>query len=731
MKKIAVIFSIVVAPLLYLSSCGDDFLREEQTTKYSTQHFETEEGILGLATALYGNLRGHFTHEHIYAHHLSGTDEYMNGGIDNVNMTWNSYEAGFGPEITAYSGSNTAQMHTLWDRLYNGIANANLVIANGGKISNEDVRNKCVGEAYFIRGFNHYRLFAQWGGVPVIRERLEGVLRYFPRNTDEETLNAVIEDLEEAYRLLPTDRWRGMGTITKYAAAHFLAKAYLFRASERCEPWGTATKSADLNRCIALCDEVIAACPLEDNYWDLYGHYDKPDADIESSREILLAAQFNSTDLVVPSTAGTRNYSNQYHESQFQTYATGFINRELQNIGIARNFTRLCPTEYNYSSYDNVNDARLWKSFRTVYGINNSAALTNAINIYYRDSIPGNHNVGLGDYGSIFILNKKSDSRFDGEQFGRVVGGSTGPAVGATAFQTGSAFIHPETNKWVPAATPLYQNGQYVMFSFGNNSANAQYDRGTNQYCPISKFLDGSQLASNDQGGCRDGVLARTGETYLTKAEAQVRKGEYGNAITTVNALRARAQWKAGENRELYVDGSIALKNNPNYGAHATNGASIMTTFAYSNPGYDIANGGIIGPDGKKYLHRNTYYLSTGIAQTTAASNLQIASYTVLPAEDEAILTDLGISGDYDRMLHFILNERTRELNGEWNRWEELSRTKTLVKRTKFYNTQAKPFIQDYHNLRPIPQRFINSLLNADGSNLTDKQKEALQNPGY
>ena len=64
-------------------------------------------------------------------------------------------------------------------------------------------------------------------------------------------------------------------------------------------------------------------------------------------------------------------------------------------------------------------------------------------------------------------------------------------------------------------------------------------------------------------------------------------------------------------------------------------------------------------------------------------SSLQISSYSSLPAEDEAILSAMGVNGDKDRLSNFILNERTRECLGEWNRWEELSRTKTLVQRAK------------------------------------------------
>jgi hypothetical protein len=110
---------------------------------------------------------------------------------------------------------------------------------------------------------------------------------------------------------------------------------------------------------------------------------------------------------------------------------------------------------------------------------------------------------------------------------------------------------------------------------------------------------------------------------------------------------------------------------------------------------------------------------------------LQVGSPAQLPAEDEAILAALGLAGDYDRMLHFILNERTRELNGEWNRWEELSRTNTLVKRTKAFNPEAQANIAERHNLRPIPQTFIDGLVQDNGEPLTNEQKANLQNPGY
>ena len=722
-----------------LSSCGNEFLEEDASHLYNDALLETPEGALKMAAGLYANIRWHFGYEWAYGITLYGCDEFTNGA-DLTAEPWNTYDNRLQPldctKALGAANNNCPGVSALWNQMYYGISTANLVLAKVGNLTDADARNKAMGEAHFLRGYNYYRLFAQYGGVVVQTEPADGEIKtYYERATEEQTLNQVIADFEEAYKLLPTSKWRGNGTWTKYTAAHFLAKALLFRQSERCNSWNSSySKETDLERVIALCDEVISACPLADNYSKLYAEWTGINCPNEGLSEILMCAEHNG-DASTQGRFGNRTYN--YFSPQFSNFSGAWVRRGAY-IG-EMDFQRCRPTEYTYSAFDNVNDARMWKTFKTVYGLNNIAAtkqidLTDEqgnvvrdekgepkkVTVYDREKVATDNGIDIeqvpeiGDEGIIFILNKKSDTRFDGEPYGTF--GRGGQA---------HTFVNPQTDKWVPNAFPLFMDGEYVLYKYGVSGNTAT----SNVFCGINKTADGSRTAEKGDAH-RDVIMARTGETYLIKAEAQVRLGRYQDAIETVNVLRARAQWKDGENREYYTDGSMAFtkadggmtdnaiaSNNSNCTGLNDKGHTKTLTMgeAYS----------------ASHLHKNTYYLSTGIEKTTAASDLQIASYTQLPAEDEEILKAIGATGDYDRMLNFIFNERTRELLGEWNRWEELSRAGLLVKRAKAFNPEAKNITAGKHELRPIPQSFIDGLQNPDGTNLSDAQKKAWQNPGY
>ncbi|AWK07516.1 RagB/SusD family nutrient uptake outer membrane protein [Flavobacterium crocinum] len=684
---------------VFFASCSEDFLDEEQTNAYSTAYFDTPEGLQALTVSLYGNIRWHFGFEWSYGNTLYGTDEFTNAN-DLTNEMWNTYDNRFGPvgasTSTGAANGNATNPNALWDEMYYGIASCNTIIAKAETvISDLKIRNRCLAHAYFLRGYNYYRLVAQYGGVVLQTKPIEGVVRNYERATEEKCWEQVISDFRNAYTLFEGEVFTyGKGiTWTKATAAHFLAKALLFRSSERNDAWNAAYKDTDLKEAIDACSYAITARgPLTPNYSDLYANWTGIDCPNEQLSEILMAAGHNA-DAATVGRFGNRTYS--YFAPQFSSFSGGWVRRGVW-IG-SMDFQRCRPTEYTYGIFDHVNDARMWKTFRTVYGANTVVA-------------PNPSGVKVGDPGIVMILNTKNDNTYNNAKFGCSVQAPTWtdvngrlPEWNTGARQTAtSGTLAVKKGQFVPNSSVLYQNGVYVAPTFKNQPI-------CNFFAGINKTECGSRTAERGDSH-RDVIMARLAETYLVRAECYARLGQYGNAMQDINVVRVRAQWKAGENRSYYNDGSQAFKVNP------LNTGTSATAFTASN------------------LDMNTYYLSNPtLAVTTAASDLRLTSFpNNLPAEDEAVMVKVGASTDKERAINFILNESTRELLGEWQRWETLSRTGMLIKRAKAFNAEAAPNITvNKHELRPIPQSFIDGLLNDDGSNLSSAQKAAWQNPGY
>ena len=650
---------IIVAVVFFTSSCNKDFLNETLTTARTTDFFLTDAGIQQLSVgAQYQIFDVPFNGEWNYAATQYGTDEFHIGG-DPSNSPWNNYDATFGPTVIAPNG-NTALSNYQWDALYTGIGDANLLIANATKSTSTStaIKNTALGEGYFLRAYNYFRLVSQYGGVPLQLTPINTVKTEFTRASAKDVFAQIVSDLKAATPLLPIAG--GPSHITQDAANHYLAKVLLSRASEINSSWNTDTKAADLAAIGPLCDQVIARHPLASNFGDLWKFTAQNSAN-ENLPELILSAQFTND---VNTLQGNGNTQHLYFVSRYDVQ-----DQCARDLTGDRPFSRLATTYYDYRIYDMVNDSRFWKSWKTKSAINGAS--------------PVSPNV-KGDLGIMFVINQPGDTRFPLTKITK--------ALGTRVVDTRN------TGRDIPTTYVAYPNGRTTDGALYTDVSTAGQG-----FPSLSKHLDGSRNSLNDVVGHRDFTLARSAETYLIAAEAKIRLGLYADALPYINAVRKRAQYVSGEERDNYWDGGNTL-----------------LSAGLQSPGV-----------GNSFYPKNSYYESNNIATTTAAAaSLAIASPTALPAQDEYIITTLGLSSAYDRMLALVLNERSRELAGEFLRWEDLSRTKTLVSRVTAFNLEGAANIKDFHVLRPIPQSFLDGI-QASGINLSSAQKQAMQNTGY
>ena len=664
---------IVVIALFVTPSCKKSFLDETLKTARGNEFFKTDAGILQLAAGGYYQVfTGPTNGEWYYCHTNYGTDEFKIGG-DPSNSPWNNYDAVLAPGLA--TNGNLQGAHLLWDALYIGIGDANLLIQNATASTSTStaIKNTALGEGYFMRAYNYLRLVLQWGAVPLKTIPSITVELEFTRAAPKDVYAQVIADFSKAKDLLPTGG--APARLTKDAAAHFLAKAYLARASEINSSWNSSTVAADLAAIGPLCDGVIANHPLASNFAALWNFTGINSAN-ETLPEVFFSAQMTN-DVTTNNAVG--NTQHLYFVARYD------IQDQLaRDLAGDRPFSRMATTYYDYRIYDRVNDSRFWKSFRTKWTLNGASPVAPNIK---------------GDLGMMFVINPPGDTRFSLSKICKAT--TTPPAYPAAPLITDNG--PGGTGKPIPTVYVAYPNGRTT-----DGALNTDLTTVYQAFPPLSKHLDGSRNSLNDVVGHRDFIQARSAETYLIAAEAKIRlaklgTGSYADALPYINAVRQRAQYVSGENRSAYNDGGNTVLS------QSLQPPGVVSSFY---PG-------------------NSYYESNNIPVTTAASaSLAITSISTLPAEDEFIISTLGLSNAYDRMLCLILNERSRELCGEYLRWEDLSRTKTLVSRVKAFNVDAAANVADKHLLRPIPQTFLDAIRN-NGINLTATEKQAMQNPGY
>jgi len=714
---------IPILIILLFASMGSckKFLTEKQVSNLTQDYFKTEEGLNALIHGLYVYARVKHEWEVNGARlTLVETDSYMTADNTYATMSATRYGGNISSIATNnvfnYIGSPNSTSAPMG--AYPHINNCNIALdiidnLKPGRFGTDEVYRKTRrSEILFLRAWAYYLISNQLGDVPLLltpKYEDNGVYNY-PKEKLENIYKQIISDLREAYANLPvtvTDK----GRVTRLAAGHFLAKLYLNRAQAvtfqgSSEPHlkmlYKGTVPTDLDSCITIATEVISANGgvggLAPDFATLF---DPKVSETAPHKEVLWAANFDISISLNGRFGGNRSCN--YHTGNY-TDATGVT----RSMAYGRPFGTFKPTDYAYDNYiDKVNDSRYYKSFQYEYISNTTGSFTwnaNAATWWNANKPPTEPNVAAGQPRAvpgkralIYLENQKAEA-LDSTR------------VMSQPYQ----FIV----RWVKSEITgrFYYRLNYNQTNLGlNTGASAPY-------LSVKKYVDplrgGSADESNfnSENGTRDAILMRQAETYLIRAEAYGRKGMYTEAVNDINVLRNRAAYKNNENRpnvlvewEPQAAGLAASEKVPPYPANGSSVNALRITENVFTPGTPEA------------------------------------------AAEKYIPT---VNSKADMFIHFIYNEKTREMLAEGTLWEDLHNAGILYERVIYLNQMAsaqaglwptafntangngqngngKGTMQKYHTFRPWPSSYLVQLTDDKGKPLDAATMSAYQNPGY
>jgi starch-binding outer membrane protein, SusD/RagB family len=160
--------------------------------------------------------------------------------------TWNDPNAHQLDQYTIQATNN--YLSGLWQASYRGISNANIALQKiPGIDMEEELKNRLLAEAQFLRGLYYFNLVRLFGDVPLILQPGSTINDYLVgRETADVVYSTIIDDLSLASEYLPLSyTGSDKGRATKGAALGILSKVYLTT-----EQWdlaaGTARQVMDL-----------------------------------------------------------------------------------------------------------------------------------------------------------------------------------------------------------------------------------------------------------------------------------------------------------------------------------------------------------------------------------------------------------------------------------------------------------------------------------------------------
>lgn len=484
-----------------LTSCNDDeYLEEHPKSSYTIENAFTKSS----------QVQAQVTKGYYDIYDWYGCSDFFNSivrfksiGTDVMDYPYWQHDGSAGYSNFSTWNTNSAWVSSMWNNLYKVIGDANNALeqTNNADIKWEsaDQRTETRMEARFLRGFSYLRLTELFGGVPLV-DKYDTELRFdYERASRADSYLFAIEDLKAALDSLP-DYPSEDGRVGKGAANHFLAEAYL--------GLGVETKESSYYAKAEECAKnAIALHPLMTQRFGV-----RANAGNTSSN------RGQATYLPEGNVCGDLFYIGNFDRSEGNTEAIWVIET---------------PT---YEQYRATGGQRGMDPF--VFGC--VARDLNWSDQYKEDgAAPGPW--------------KNISAKYHTAAMPAYLGGMGAAQVAPTNYAAYTVWNDDTDLRYQQDVTVRYKylcmDEKHSMY--GKYVTGDMLDQGPNnlsKFYPIfSKLipLDEWSYESSDETHMvynHDYYAARSGETYLLLAEAQLRQGKKAEAAEALNAVRRRAQ---------------------------------------------------------------------------------------------------------------------------------------------------------------------------------------------
>jgi hypothetical protein len=222
--KIRIKVLLALSATVLLTACAEDYLETRPLDKVSSDATWADGSLAeAFVFGVYSNLNyGGFEEEGL----ASLTDEAMfthsGRGINVIN------EGTLSP-----TGTGNVNIVPQWDELYSAVRQANIAIQElpNATFEDEGLKNKLLGESYFLRAYFYHQLVRYYGGAPIIEVPYGLDDDYtVARNTYEELVNFITNDIDQAISLLGDVA--DPGRATRFSAMGLKSRVLLYAASD-------------------------------------------------------------------------------------------------------------------------------------------------------------------------------------------------------------------------------------------------------------------------------------------------------------------------------------------------------------------------------------------------------------------------------------------------------------------------------------------------------------------